>query len=52
MANFDIFYFAHRARRERERADQCDDARAFLAHKQLERSYVLTAMRAVIAERR
>lgn len=50
MATSDIFYYAQRARAERQRAEEATDERATSAHRILERNYVLKAMQAALLD--
>jgi hypothetical protein len=50
MLNFELSYFASRARREREQATRAADIRAQHVHQSLARNYVLRAMSTVLAD--
>jgi hypothetical protein len=52
MAGTDLFYFAARARQERQLADSAKDERASRAHRSLGMSYALRAMELAILDAR
>lgn len=52
MFDFDVNYFAKRARVEGEQARRATDIRASRAHRELANAYVLRAMGAALSETR
>jgi hypothetical protein len=52
MQGIDLFYFAERARQERDLAASAKDHRAFSAHRSLGVHYALRAMQLAISDAR
>lgn len=50
MPKFDLFYYAKRAREERQLAETAKHPRACSAHRSLEKQYSLRAMQLVLAD--